>query len=181
MLYFYHNLSPLALLDEVPLIQRTDHHGVRGLVAAVQVEERQYLLRELVLESVNVRQRLDVVKRHLALLVVHVHADSLGFGLEGKYGGWRRGHPVALTFLHRQSPVALRGAHRDPALPVDGGASHAQVPVVFVSHLDLPVVSPGREALSAHHDHHRVEAVGVIWEVLPSPQVSHLMAVLRKL
>ena len=81
--------------------------------------------------------RLHVEKRHLSFIAVHKHADARGSKTEGQ-GRRRLGaegvvRPVAQT----QEPVALSRTHGDLALPVDGAAGHAQVPVRLVPDLHL--------------------------------------------
>lgn len=171
----------LALLDQMFLIHRTDDDGVRGFVTAVQVEKWKNFFSEGILKGVNMGPCSHIIKRHLAFFVVHIHAHSLGLRVEGEQWWWGCWRSVSLAFLHGQSPIALGGAYRDPALSVNRWPRHTKVPVILFPHLDLPVVSARSEALMGQYYNHRVEAIGVVREVLPGTQVSHLMSILREL
>lgn len=163
------------------LIHRTDDDGVRGFVTAVQVEKWKNFFSEGILKGVNMGPCSHIIKRHLAFFVVHIHAHSLGLRVEGEQWWWGCWRSVSLAFLHGQSPIALGGAYRDPALSVNRWPRHTKVPVILFPHLDLPVVSARSEALMGQYYNHRVEAIGVVREVLPGAQVSHLMSILREL
>ena len=170
-----------TLFNESLVTEGADGHGVGGLVAAVQVKEGVNPLLKAVQEGVEVGASQDVVEGDLPLLEVHVHPHALELGGQGEERGRGGRDSILASLLHGQSPVAVRGADADAALAVDGGARHAQVPVVLVAHLHLPVAPAAGDGLAGQGDHHRVEAPGRVGQVLPRAKVAQLAAVLGQL
>lgn len=78
------SLLALALLYQTFLVNWTYCDGIGCFIGAVQVEKGEDLLREGVFQSVNMGPSPDIIKGHLPLLVVQVHAHSFGLGLEGE-------------------------------------------------------------------------------------------------
>lgn len=159
----------------------TDAQYVRGLITAIQVEERVKFLLEWVHEGVDVTSWYCIIKWHLSFFKVHIHTYSLQPGGDRKNKRWGGGDSVFLSFLHSQCPIALSHAYGNAAFPVDRCSGNTQVPVILFTHLDLPVMAARSETFTAQGDDHCVKTLWCVRQVLPCPQVTQLSSVLREL
>lgn len=94
-------------------------------------------IREAVGECIDEHLSVHVIERHLSLITVYVDPYTVGFVVEAQRCRRFRSESVVVLIPETQEPVAVGGAYCDLPFPVDGVASHAQVPVRLPTHLHL--------------------------------------------
>lgn len=96
-------------------------------------------IREAVGECIDEHLSVHVIEGHLSLITVYVDPYTVGFVVEAQRCRWFRSERVVVLIPETQEPVAVGGAYYDLPFPVDGVASHAQVPVRLPTHLHLRI------------------------------------------
>ena len=94
-------------------------------------------VRKSICESIDEHSGLHVVEGHQSLVAVHKDSDPGRFDVDCQVGRGFRSEGEIVPIPQAEEPVAMGGAYRDFALPIDRPACHSQVPVSLSSHLHL--------------------------------------------
>lgn len=150
---------------------------VPARLIGARAEEGMNDIREAVGECIDEHLSVHVIEGHLSLITVYVDPYTVWFVVEAQRCRRFRSERVVVLIPETQEPVAVGGAYYDLPFPVDGVASHAQVPVRLPTHLHLPVMASRREGLAPEDADHTVKALGAVRHGLVAVPAAHLLAV----
>lgn len=94
-------------------------------------------VRKSICECVDEHSGLHVVEGQQSLIIVHIDSNPGGFEVDGQVFWGFCSEGIVGPIPQAEEPVAMGGTYRYLALPIDGPACHAQVPVSLSTHLHL--------------------------------------------
>ncbi len=128
-------------------------------------EIRKHFFCKLVLVLVEQRVVSGVWEHDSAGLPVELNPNLLRFLLERQRSAGGRPRAI-LSSVQTDGPHATLGARREPLFTLHAFSHHPQRPLAAVTHLHVPAVPAGAQALGAQDALVEAEALGVVRDLL---------------
>lgn len=150
---------------------------VLALLREARAKDRVQALAEVINKCIEVQPCLHVIEGNLTCIVIQEDSDLTRKGLHHQRQAGR-GQSFHLPVFQPQAPEAALGTQLDLALPAGRSAGHAERPGRLASHVHLPVVSPGADALSPQDEEGWAEPIRTLRVGRLALFVSHLPTVI---